>query len=140
MTHEYDGEGRLGTTTIDTLGDGRIDSVTDFGYDEAGQLLYSRRDDMDDGTIEASTEYTLDVSGRPRIVDEFASDELTSRTSYDYDDEGRVILETSSYPNRADDFVIERRYDRAGNLLAEAEYHERRREYDQCRRYEYECF
>jgi hypothetical protein len=140
VVHDHDDAGRLAMTTTDTLGDGRIDHSVQFGYDDDGHLRYQRSDEMADGTIDHVLEYTLDGEGRRSVVEEFARDRLTSTVRYGYDEEGRVILETTTYPGTAGAHVIERRYDPAGNLLAEAEYDELDWRYSECRRYEYDCF
>lgn len=140
VAHVHDDSGRLTTTTTDTLGDGRIDHIVHFGYDDDGHLTYQRTDEMADGSIDVALEYTVDGHGRPSIIEEFARDRLTSTTRYDYDDDGRAILETRFYPADPGARVTERRYDRAGNLLAEADYHERSGWNSECRRYEYNCF
>ena len=114
-------------------------AVESFGYDEDGHLIYDRTDGSNDGTIDVSTEYVLQ-DGLVVREESLQQGRVVSSIEYERDAQGRAILETVRYGAESAAVVTERRFDRAGNLLAEATFDNRAYAQDACRRYEYECF
>lgn len=105
----------------DLYGDGVIDSSSGRDFDADGNVVRQWGDYDQDGVAEHTVDYEYDDQGRKVLEVTIDPDGPSARKELRYEDDGRRVFETTVYEdqpllNRA----TERRYDGAGNLLVTA--------------------
>lgn len=114
----YNDEGKL-LTECTYLPDGKISGEKTNTYNDQGDLIAESSKWMGSVPSVKKYSYTYDENGRPSI--RITSDEKgkrVARLQYTYDDEGRVLSETS-YGSGDESTRIEYTYDDNGNLIQE---------------------
>lgn len=97
---EYDAMGRVIRTRTDDDGDGVIDQVETFTYDSNGNKINYRHDEDGDGIFDKGNDWQYNSNGK--LIAEYEYDhppfdtsQYSSRTTNEYDSEGRIILSES---------------------------------------------
>jgi antitoxin component YwqK of YwqJK toxin-antitoxin module len=123
IEHAYAG-GLHVETTWDYDGDGEIDDRGDYRYDDSERLIYRGHDAGDDGITDHWLTYSYDHSGNRILEESYNAGELSGRSRYWFDEEGRLVERTlEDHANGTDPYRNLYTYNSRGWLIREEWVH-----------------